>query len=143
MRRAPARTGICPIWILPIPDGLKIEKDVMIPMPDGIKLACNVVRPDKPGKFAVVLAVTPYGKDHTPPIYNKDGSPLPGAYPPFILRVHAHGEDIGHMKVSPLTSWEAPDPVFWAGHDYAVVVVDPERQLQIGGKGLEPFQERG
>ena len=78
----PSADGFLPCLILPIPDGLKIEKDVMIPMPDGIKLACNVVRPDKPGKYAVVLAVTPYGKDHTPPIYNKDGSRLPGAYPP-------------------------------------------------------------
>ncbi|PKN30170.1 MAG: hypothetical protein CVU64_04585 [Deltaproteobacteria bacterium HGW-Deltaproteobacteria-21] len=74
----PSPDGFLPYQILPIPDGLKIEKDVMIPMPDGVKLACNVVRPDKTGKFAVVLAVTPYGKDHTPPIYNKDGSPLPG-----------------------------------------------------------------
>ena len=55
----PSADGKLPYLILPIPDGLKIEKDVMIPMPDGIKLACNVVRPDKPGKFAVVLAVTP------------------------------------------------------------------------------------
>jgi hypothetical protein len=136
----PSADGFLPYLILPIPDGLKIEKDVMIPMPDGIKLACNVVRPDKPGKFAVVLAVTPYGKDHTPPIYNKDGSPLPGAYPPFILRVHAHGEDVGHMKVSPLTSWEAPDPVFWAARDYAVVVVDQRGSFKSEGKDWNPFK---
>jgi predicted acyl esterase len=136
----PSADGFLPYLILPIPDGLKIEKDVMIPMPDGIKLASNVVRPDKPGKFAVVLAVTPYGKDHTPPIYNKDGSPLPGAYPPFILRVHAHGEDIGHMKISPLTSWEAPDPVFWATKDYAVVVVDQRGSFKSEGKDWNPFK---
>lgn len=136
----PSADGFLPYLILPIPTGLKIEKDVMIPMPDGIKLACNVVRPDKPGKFAVVLAVTPYGKDHTPPIYNKDGSPLPGAYPPFILRVHAHGEDLGHMKISPLTSWEGPDPVFWATKDYAVVVVDQRGRFRSEGKNWTPFK---
>lgn len=136
----PSADGFLPYLIVPIPDGLKIEKNIMIPMPDGVKLAANIVRPDKPGKFAVILAVTPYGKDHTPPIYNKDGSPLPGAYPPFILRVHSHGEDIGHMKISPLTSWEAPDPVFWAAHDYAVVVVDQRGSFKSEGKDWNPIK---
>jgi hypothetical protein len=136
----PSPDGSLPYLILPIPDGLKIEKDVMIPLPDGIKLACDVVRPAKPGKFAVVLAVTPYGKDHTPPIYKEDGTPLPGAYPPYILRVHAHGEDAGHMKISPLTSWEGPDPAFWAVNDYAVVVVDQRGSFKSEGKDWTPFK---
>jgi predicted acyl esterase len=53
--------------IIPIPDGLVIEKDVMVTMPDGVKLACNVFRPDKPGKFPIIMSMTPYGKDQTPP----------------------------------------------------------------------------
>ncbi len=43
-----------------------IEKDVMVAMPDGVRLACNVYRPDKTGRFPVILGMTPYGKVDTP-----------------------------------------------------------------------------
>lgn len=36
--------------------------NVMIPMRDGIRLAADITRPDRPGKFPVLLARTPYGK---------------------------------------------------------------------------------
>ncbi|PKN30169.1 MAG: acyl esterase [Deltaproteobacteria bacterium HGW-Deltaproteobacteria-21] len=44
------------------------------------------------------------------------------------------------MKVSPLTSWEAPDPVFWAANDYAVVVVDQRGSFKSEGKDWNPFK---
>lgn len=34
----------------------------MIPMRDGTKLAADILRPDRPGKFSVILMRTPYGK---------------------------------------------------------------------------------
>jgi predicted acyl esterase len=102
----PGPDGFLPYQIIPIPDGLRIERDVRVTMPDGVKLACNVIRPDKPGKFPVILAMTPYGKDQTPPSYKPDGSPLPNAYTPFMYRVYAHGADLGHLKISMLTPWE-------------------------------------
>jgi predicted acyl esterase len=80
----PSPDGFLPYQIIPIPGGLQIEKDVMVTMPDGVKLACNVIRPDKSGKFPVILSMTPYGKDQTPPTYKPDGSPLPNAYTPFM-----------------------------------------------------------
>jgi predicted acyl esterase len=136
----PSPDGFLPYQIVPIPEGLVIEKDVMVGMPDGIRLACNVVRPEKPGKYPVILSVTPYGKDHTPPVYNADGSPRPGAYPPFVLRVHSHGADLGHMKISVLTSWEAPDPAFWAPLGYVVVIADQRGSFKSEGKPVNPFQ---
>jgi predicted acyl esterase len=120
----PSPDGSLPYLIQPMPPGLIIEKDVMVVMPDGVKLACNVFRPEKAGKFPVILSLTHYGKDQTPPAYNPNGSPVPSSYAPFVLRVHAQGEDVGHMKVSMLTPWEGPDAAYWVPNDYVVVIVD-------------------
>jgi uncharacterized protein len=43
--------------------GIKEEKDIYVPMRDGVKLAINVYRPDGPGKFPALLALSPYVKD--------------------------------------------------------------------------------
>ena len=40
-----------------------VEKDVMVPARDGVKLAVDVFRPDAPGKFPGLFAISPYGKD--------------------------------------------------------------------------------
>jgi predicted acyl esterase len=129
----PAADGYLNYQIIPTPEGLKVEKDVMVTMPNGIKLACNVFRPGKPGKFPVVLSMTPYGKDQTPPTFI-NGVPSESAWAPFIQRVHAQGEDVGHMKISLLTSWEAPDPAFWVPNDYVVVIVDQRGGFKSEGK---------
>jgi putative CocE/NonD family hydrolase len=42
---------------------VKIEIGVYIPMRDGVDLAANIFRPDKPGKFPVLVVRTPYGKN--------------------------------------------------------------------------------
>ena len=130
----PSPDGYLPYRIIPTPAGIAIEKDVMVPMNDGVRLACNVYRPDKQGEFPVILAITPYGKDQTPPMYKPDGAPLPSAYDPFILRVHAQGEDVGHMRISMLTPWEGPDPAFWVPNGYAVVIVDERGGFKSEGK---------
>lgn len=41
---------------------VRSEFNVMIPMRDGTRLAADIQRPDRPGKFPVILARTPYGK---------------------------------------------------------------------------------
>lgn len=45
------------------PSPVKISINVRIPMRDGITLAANLFRPDKPGKFPVIVLRTPYGKN--------------------------------------------------------------------------------
>jgi len=127
----PSPNGFLPYQIIPTPGGLTIERDVMVAMPDNVKLASNIFRPEKPGKFPVIMVVTPYGMDQTPPAYKPDGSPLPGAYFPFIFRVYKHCADIGHMKISMLTHWEVPDPAFWAPNDYVVMIVDQRGALNL------------
>jgi predicted acyl esterase len=130
----PTPDGNLAYQIIPTPDGLLIEKDVMVAMPDGVRLACNVFRPGKPGKFPVILGLTPYGKDQTPPTYNLDGSFIPTAYMPFTSRVYTFGADLGHMKISMFTSWEGPDPAFWVANDYAVMIVDQRGGFKSEGK---------
>lgn len=130
----PTPDGYLPYQIIPTPAGIKIDKDVMVEMPDGVKLGLNVYRPEGAGPFPVVLSMTPYGKDQTPPFYASDGVPPTNAYSPFIQRVHAQVPDMGHMKISLLTSWEAPDPVFWVASGYAVVLVDQRGGFKSGGK---------
>jgi putative CocE/NonD family hydrolase len=44
------------------PMKVRREFNVMIPMRDGIRLAADIQRPDRPGKFPVILVRTPYGK---------------------------------------------------------------------------------
>jgi len=44
--------------------GITEERDVYVPMRDGVRLAINVFRPDSPGKFPALVALSPYVKDH-------------------------------------------------------------------------------
>jgi len=136
----PTPDGSLAYQIIPTPGGLTIEKDVMVVMPDGVKLASNIFRPDKPGKFPVIMVVTPYGKDQTPPAFKPDGSPLPSSYFPYVFRVYSHGADMGHMKISMLTPWEAPDPAFWVPNDYVVMIVDQRGGFKSEGKPPTPAQ---
>ncbi len=67
------------------------------------------------GPFPVILAAHPYGKDRLP----KRRWWGWGINPQFrILR------QPGQVEISSETSWEAPDPVWWLAHGYAVVNAD-------------------
>lgn len=137
----PRPDGFLNYQIIPIPAGIRIEKDIMVAMPDGVKLSSNVYRPDKPGRFPVILAMTPYGKDQTPPTFNRDGSPVAGSYEPFIQRVHALGADLGHMKISMLAPWEGPDAAFWVPNGYAIVIVDVRGGFKSQGETPSAAQQ--
>ncbi len=137
----PRPDGFLAYEIIANPGGIVIEKDVTVTMPDGVKLACDVVRPDKTGKFPVIFSMTPYGKDQTPPAFNPDGSPLPTSYSNYIDRLHAHGADVGHMKISMLTAFEGPDPAFWVPNGYVVITADRRGGFKSEGKPPSPFQQ--
>ena len=137
----PRPDGFLAYQIIPTPAGVLIEKDVMVTMPDGVKLACNVARPDKPGKFPVILSMTPYGKDCTPPSFKPDGSYLPTTYPNYTSRLHVFGAELGHMKVSMDTAFEAPDPAFWVPNGYVVILADRRGGSKSEGKPPSGVQE--
>jgi putative CocE/NonD family hydrolase len=61
-----AQAAAAPKWTpydRPAQNGIVTQKDVPITMPDGTVLSANVTRPDKPGRYPVILTQTPYGKD--------------------------------------------------------------------------------
>jgi predicted acyl esterase len=82
----------------PLPKGIIVEKDVIVEMRDDCKLACNIFRPDKPGKFPVILDFTVYGKD-----------------------VYGWHKAYGVSEVCP---FEGPDPGFWVPNDYVTILFD-------------------
>jgi len=87
----------------PLPEGIIVEKDVPIEMRDGIRLAANVYRPNKPGKFPVIMSFTVYAKD---------------------LSGWGKGYRIPSHRISEATAFEAVDPGFWVPYDYVVILVD-------------------
>ena len=46
-----------------IQNGIVIERNVMVLMRDAVRLATDIYRPDKPGRFPVLLQRLPYGKN--------------------------------------------------------------------------------
>ena len=88
-------------------DGMLIEYDAAVPMRDGIEIYCDIFLPDGAGPVPVIVAWGPYGK-HGPVKY--------AIFP-------NHGVD--PAWVSKYAGFEAPDPLYWTRHGYAVINVDP------------------
>jgi len=98
------------------PEGVLLERDLPVSMRDGTILRVNVFRPKDGGPFPVILCAHPYGKDDLP------GKNLLGGYS-VPLRYHLFRQPDA-FSFSAWTSWEAPDPGFWAPRGYAVVNCD-------------------
>ena len=88
-------------------DGMLIEYDAAVPMRDGVEIYCDIFRPEGDGQVPVIVAWGPYGK-HGPVKY--------AIFP-------NHGVD--PAWVSKYAGFEAPDPLYWTRHGYAVINVDP------------------
>ncbi len=106
-----------PVTVTPVSPGAVVsDLDVAVPMRDGILLRVNVYRPPGPGPFPVILSAHPYGKDRLPARKRRGGFRLSFQY--RALR------QTGPIEFSELTSWEAPDPLWWTAQGYAVVNAD-------------------
>lgn len=104
-------------------NNLYIENNIAVPMRDGIHILVDIYRPDGPaGKqdLPVIIGWSPYGK------HNQKSSLWPAA-----------GVEDGW--ISAYTAFEAPDPVYWCAHGYAVLYPDPrgtwfsEGEMHHGG----------
>ncbi|MBT8340536.1 MAG: CocE/NonD family hydrolase, partial [Desulfatitalea sp.] len=84
-----------------------MEKDVRVPVRDGVCLLVNVFRPEKEGRYPVVLSADVYGKD--PFFYPGQTSTTPAL------------SGIGGVSTSMYTPFESPDPGFWVPNDYVLV----------------------
>lgn len=100
-----------PIAVEPIGDRVEIFRNVRVPMRDGVTLSVNIYRPKGVERVPALVNLHPY---------NKDNLPRRG-HLPFQYRVI---RQTGKIKFSEETSWEAPDPKFWAENGYAVVSAD-------------------
>lgn len=84
-----------------------MEKDVPVTMSDGITLCVNVFRPDKPGRFPVVMSADTYGKDE---------------FSRFV-EMRPIWPTLGSFPTSDFTALESPDPGFWVPNDYVLIKV--------------------
>ncbi len=85
--------------------GMIIERDVAVTMSDGIKIYVDIFRPEKEGKYPVLVSWGPYGKH--------------GRYP-----LYAPSADVRH-DLSEYTVFEAADPVYWCENGYIIINPDP------------------
>jgi len=88
-------------------DGMIIDYDARVRMRDGIEIYVDVFLPDGADLVPVIVAWGPYGK-HGPVKY--DLFPKHGVDPRWN---------------SQYAGFEAPDPLYWTRHGYAVINVDP------------------
>jgi predicted acyl esterase len=109
-----------------------IERDVGITLRDEVRLSANVFRPKADGQYPVIMTFTAYHKDESPTQY------------PAYLRSNAKPEyDMGLIRVSEWTPWEAPDPAYWVSQGYAVVIVDSRGYGKSDGvAGVLSIQDR-
>jgi predicted acyl esterase len=97
----------------PLPESVVVEHDVPVVMRDGVTIRVNVYRPAKEGRFPVIMATSPYGKD---------------AFKTIEIFSHVPRNHIGHIDISDHVTFEAPDPGFWVPNDYVIVQVDTRGQ---------------
>jgi predicted acyl esterase len=116
-----------PVTVFPMPADVTKDEDIGVQMRDGVTLRLNLFRPAGPqGPLPVILSAHPYGKDSVPT--RKRGRWQ--LNPQF--RIMNQPEPV---RISDQTSWEAPDPVWWAQQGYAVINLDTRGGGRSGGRG--------
>jgi predicted acyl esterase len=96
-------------------DGMLIDYDTAVPMRDGAEIYVDVFRPDGSAPVAPIIAWGPYGK-HAP--VNYELFPNHGIDPSWVSRY---------------AGFEAPDPLYWTRHGYAVINADPRGMWRSPG----------
>lgn len=110
------RNAIRPnIAIVKAPTDIRIEWNVPVTVLDGTTLRVNVFRPEGDTPVPVIMSAHPYGKDKIP-AKSRSGR-APAIQSRLLPQPH-------RIRISELTSWEAPDPAVWVRHGYAVVNAD-------------------
>lgn len=116
-----------PVTVHPMPSDVIKEHDVPVRMSDGVTLRLNLFRPAIGGPFPVILSAHPYGKDATSTRRHRGGWSLNQQF-----RVMNQPEP---LHISDQTSWEAPDPAWWAQQGYAVINLDTRGAGHSDGRG--------
>ncbi len=110
------RNAIRPgVEVTKVPANILLDWDVPVVVRDGTTLRVNVFRPNVDAPVPVIMSAHPYGKDKIP-AKSRSGR-APAIQSRLLPQPH-------RVRISAWTSWEAPDPAFWATHGYAVVNAD-------------------
>jgi predicted acyl esterase len=112
------------VQVKEISPSIKILRDVHIPTRDGSYLSANIYMPSQAGTFPVILALHPARKD----VLCKDG------YMHIQLKF---ARQPGKITFSDETSFESPDPNFWASNGYVVINID-KRGFGLSPKATQP-----
>lgn len=96
--------------------GMIFERNVQVTMSDGLKLRVNIYRPDRQGRFPVVMLQGPYGKDTR----DADAPPYQEAWKHLI----AKNPTLCKTSSCRFIRWEAPDPESWVPDGYVIVHAD-------------------
>ena len=116
-----------PVTVYEMPADVRKDEDVPVRMRDGVTLRLNLYRPaDADERLPVILSAHPYGKDAVPKRKGRGWSINPQ------FRIMNQPEA---LRISDQTSWEAPDPVWWAQHGYAVINLDVRGGGRSEGRG--------
>lgn len=95
-------------------DGMRIDWDVPIKMDDGLVLRADIFRPEKDGRYPVILSYGPYAK----------GLAFQEGYPSAWERMARKQPDVTAGSSNLYQNWEVVDPEKWVPHDYICVRVD-------------------
>ena len=95
-------------------DGMRIDWDAPIAMEDGVVLRADVFRPDRPGKFPVLLTYGPYGK----------GLAFQQGYKTAWDNMVRDFPEVAAGSSNKYQNWEVVDPEKWVPQDYVCVRVD-------------------
>jgi uncharacterized protein len=113
--------------------GMLFEHNVAVTMSDGGIIRANIYRPDKPGRFPVLMLMGPYGKDtryDEVPAYKTSWARIIAKYPELTKRSSCR-----YMR------FEAPDPERWVPNGYIVIHADSRGTGASPGM-LDPFSSR-
>lgn len=113
--------------------GMLFDHDVAVTMTDGVQLRVNIYRPDKPGRYPVLMLMGPYGKDTSmadAPAYRTSWAKLIAKYPDLCRRSSCR-----------YIRFEAPDPERWVPNGYIVIHADVRGAGASPGM-LDPFSRR-
>jgi uncharacterized protein len=113
--------------------GMIFDHDVPVTMSDGLKLRVNIYRPEKPGRYPVLMLMGPYGKDTQladAPAYKTSWAKLIAKYP-----------DLCKKSSCRYIRFEAPDPERWVPNGYVVIHADVRGAGASPGV-LDPFSPR-
>ena len=94
--------------------GMNIDWDVPIKMDDGLVLRADVFRPEKPGKYPVILSYGPYAK----------GLAFQEGYPSAWQKMITDHPHVHHGSSNLFQNWEVVDPEKWVPEGYICVRVD-------------------